>query len=77
MLRLIRQEIFIVYNIYLLINNYLLNKVNNYYIQKIILKIEREKSFQKAKQLLDEHITDLISNSKFKSVNITIDVDPV
>jgi len=52
-------------------------RMQNYYIQKIIIKIERERSFQKAKQLLDDAITDLITKDDFKSVQISIDVDPV
>jgi primosomal protein N' (replication factor Y) len=55
----------------------LISRVQNYYIQNIILKIERERSFQKAKQLLDEQLINLITMDSFKSINISIDVDPV
>ncbi|MBU8893233.1 MAG: primosomal protein N' [Bacteroidales bacterium] len=52
-------------------------RVQNYYIKNIILKVERERSFQKAKQLLDEQITKLITQDNFKTIHISIDVDPV
>ena len=52
-------------------------RVQNYYIQKIILKVERERSFQKAKQLLDEQITNLITQDNFKTIHVSVDVDPV
>ena len=52
-------------------------RVQNNYIQNIILKVERERSFQKAKQLLDEQIVNLMLQDSFKTVRISIDVDPV
>jgi len=55
----------------------IISRVQNYFIQNIILKIERERSFQKAKQLLDEQIINLITTDQYKSINISIDVDPV
>jgi primosomal protein N' (replication factor Y) len=55
----------------------LISRVQNYYIQNIILKVERERSFQKAKYLLDEQLINLITMDSFKSINISIDVDPV
>ncbi|NOQ28236.1 MAG: primosomal protein N' [Bacteroidales bacterium] len=55
----------------------IISRVQNYYIQNIVLKIERERSFQKAKQLLDDQITNLVTMDSFKSINISIDVDPV
>ncbi len=55
----------------------LISRVQNYYIQNIILKIERERSFQKAKHLLDEQLINLVTMDSFKSINISIDVDPV
>ena len=55
----------------------IISRIQTYHIQKVILKIERERSFQKAKQLLDEAIINLVSNDKYKSVQISVDVDPV
>ena len=52
-------------------------RVQNYFIQRLVLKVERERSYQKAKQLLDEQIVNLIVTDQFKSVHITSDVDPV
>jgi primosomal protein N' (replication factor Y) len=54
-----------------------ISRVQNNFIQNVILKIERERSYQKAKQLLDEQITNLVTQDNFKSVHISIDVDPV
>lgn len=55
----------------------IIGRVQNYYIQKVILKVERERSFQKAKQLLDQTVTHLITTDQYKSVQISVDVDPV
>ncbi|MCD4833542.1 MAG: primosomal protein N' [Bacteroidales bacterium] len=52
-------------------------RIQNYYIQNIILKVERERSFQKAKQLLDEQITNLITQANFKTIHVSVNVDPV
>jgi len=54
-----------------------ISRVQNYYIQQIILKIEREQSFQKAKGLLENQIIHLVSLDMYKSVLVSIDVDPV
>ena len=55
----------------------IISRVQNYYIQSIILKVERERSFQKAKLLLNEQITNLVTMDNFKTVHISINVDPV
>jgi len=55
----------------------IISRVQNYFIQRIIIKIEREKSFQKAKQLLEEQIINLITSDRFKSVQVSVNVDPV
>ncbi|MBI9054122.1 MAG: primosomal protein N' [Bacteroidales bacterium] len=55
----------------------IISRVQNNYIQKIILKVERERSFQKAKQLLNEQITNILVLDRFKAIYISIDVDPV
>ncbi len=55
----------------------IVSRVQNYFIQNLIVKVEREKSFQKAKQLLEEKINTLITSDNFKSVQVSVDVDPV
>ncbi|MCK5171704.1 MAG: primosomal protein N', partial [Bacteroidales bacterium] len=55
----------------------IISRVQNYYIQNVILKVERERSYQKAKQLLNEQIINLITIDNFKTVNISVDIDPV
>ena len=55
----------------------IISRVQNLFIQNIILKIERERSFQKAKDLLAEQILNIITSEQFKTVRITVDVDPV
>lgn len=52
-------------------------RVQNNYIQTIIIKVERERSFQKAKQLLDEQIVNLITQAKYKTVYVSVDIDPI
>ena len=52
-------------------------RVQNNYIQNIILKVERERSFQKAKQLLNEQVINLITQDNFKTIYVSVDVDPV
>ena len=51
-------------------------KVHNAYIKQIILKIERDASFERAKKLLQEVLGGLSGNEVFKSVRISVDVDP-
>jgi primosomal protein N' (replication factor Y) len=55
----------------------IISRVQNNYIQSILIKVERERSFQKAKQLLDEQIVNVVTMDDFKTVRFTIDVDPV
>ncbi|PLX12131.1 MAG: primosomal protein N' [Marinilabiliales bacterium] len=55
----------------------IISRVQNNYIQNIILKIERERSFQKAKEYLDEQIINLTTIDQYKSIYISIDVDPI
>ncbi|MEE4196359.1 MAG: primosomal protein N' [Bacteroidales bacterium] len=52
-------------------------RIQNLYIQKILLKIERQRSFQRARSLLDEQLTRLITMENFKTIQVSIDVDPV
>jgi len=55
----------------------IIGRIQNLYIKNILLKIERQGSFQKAKTLLNTEIENLLSQENFKTVQITIDVDPV
>lgn len=52
-------------------------RINNYYHQEILLKIERAASTDAAKQLISEKITELKMNVKYRSVAVMPDVDPV
>jgi primosomal protein N' (replication factor Y) len=51
-------------------------KTHNQFVKQIILKIEREASFERARELLGEVLDRLARNEVFKSVRISIDVDP-
>jgi primosomal protein N' (replication factor Y) len=51
-------------------------KVHNAYIKQIILKIEREASYEKARTLLKEVLDGVAGNEVFRSVRISVDVDP-
>ncbi|GAB4279072.1 MAG: primosomal protein N' [Marinilabiliales bacterium] len=52
-------------------------RIQNKYIKQIILKVERDKSSNKAKVLLKNEIQKLQAIDKFRSVQIVIDVDPM
>ncbi|MDY6800505.1 MAG: primosomal protein N' [Bacteroidota bacterium] len=54
-----------------------ISKIQNMYIKKILIKIERQRSFQKAKKLLNEQIIQLVTMDNHKTIQISIDVDPV
>lgn len=54
----------------------LVNRIRNYYIKSITLKIEKESSPAKVKDFLKEEILKLITNKNFKSIVISVDVDP-
>lgn len=51
-------------------------KTHNYFTKQIIIKIEREASFERARELLKEVLDKLAGNEVFKSIRISIDVDP-
>ncbi len=55
----------------------LVARVKNLYIKNIILKIEKEASVQKAKNILREELNNFKGGENFKSVRISIDVDPM
>jgi len=53
------------------------NRVQNQYIKNILLKIEREKSQVKAKEILTNIISGLKSEMAFRSVRFVVNVDPI
>ncbi|MEA3317110.1 MAG: primosomal protein N' [Bacteroidota bacterium] len=53
------------------------SKVQTYHLKKIMLKIEKEKSGKKAKELLQQEIDKISAYDNFKSLQISIDVDPM
>ncbi|PID95375.1 MAG: hypothetical protein CSA94_01960 [Bacteroidetes bacterium] len=53
----------------------LVSRVKNYYLQEIMLKIERKSSYQKAKQLVKQAIQNFQKTKGFSSVRIGCDVD--
>ncbi len=54
----------------------LVSRVRLYYLQHILLKIEREASFSKAKGLITEMMKELQVTGELKKVKVNIDVDP-
>ncbi len=55
----------------------LVNRIQNWYLKNILLKVEKEKSIQKAKLLLKKQIEKMKATEKYKSLQFVIDVDPV
>ena len=55
----------------------LISKIQNYYIKTMLLKLEKDKSASRAKQIIKEVIINVLSQERFKSVNFVIDVDPM
>jgi len=53
------------------------SRIQNLYIKQIILKIENEASPSKAKEILQHISNQILADSKFKSVRIGLDVDPM
>ncbi|TFG91112.1 MAG: primosomal protein N', partial [Candidatus Atribacteria bacterium] len=51
-------------------------KTHDTFQKQIILKIEREASYERARELLKEVLTTLSGNEVFRSVRISVDVDP-
>ncbi len=54
-----------------------INRIQNYYIINILLKIEKKSSPAKAKWILNQHANHLKSMEQFKSIQINFDVDPM
>ncbi|MCK5137286.1 MAG: primosomal protein N' [Bacteroidales bacterium] len=51
-------------------------KVHNTFIKQIILKIEREASYERARELIKEVLDKISKNEVYRSIRISIDVDP-
>ncbi|MDR1653226.1 MAG: primosomal protein N' [Prevotellaceae bacterium] len=58
-------------------NNPVIARIKNLYIKQILLKIEIAASAEKAKQLVTEQITATLNMQDFRSVSITMDIDPM
>ena len=54
-----------------------INRIQNYYIINILLKIEKKSSPAKAKWILNQHANHLKGMEQFKSIQINFDVDPM
>ncbi|OFX85807.1 MAG: primosomal protein N' [Bacteroidetes bacterium GWF2_33_16] len=54
-----------------------IGRMHNLYIKNILIKVERQSSFNKAKVLLKAEIEKLNTHDNFKMVQITIDIDPI
>ena len=54
----------------------LVSRVKNQFLQQIVLKIEKKASFNRARMLIKEVITETENEEVFKKVRINIDVDP-
>ncbi|MDR2824528.1 MAG: primosomal protein N' [Prevotellaceae bacterium] len=53
------------------------SRIQNLYIKQILLKIEVAASAEKAKKLLAKQIAEIFENKDFKSVLISVDIDPM
>jgi len=51
-------------------------KVQNMFIKHIFLKIEREASYERARVLINRVLDDISSNEVYRTIRISIDVDP-
>ena len=50
--------------------------INDFHLQRILIKMERESSPQKVKSLIQENINKLLSNERWRYVSVSIDIDP-
>jgi primosomal protein N' (replication factor Y) len=51
-------------------------RINDYFLQRIIIKLEREASQQKAKTVIRDCIDKVLTDERWRSVTVAIDVDP-
>ncbi|MCB9360255.1 MAG: primosomal protein N' [Flavobacteriales bacterium] len=54
-----------------------ISRIKNYYHKNVLLKIEREGSIGKTREIITEIKNNFESFSEYKSVRITVDVDPM
>ncbi len=54
-----------------------ISRIQNQYIKHILLKIEIEASYEKAKNILRQVADEVIADSKFKALRVSLDVDPM
>lgn len=54
-----------------------ISRIQNFYIKNILLKLENEISSEQAKNIMQQIINELLSQKEFKSVRISLDVDPM
>ncbi len=55
----------------------LVSRIQTYFLENILLKIEKQASLQKAKNLLSEAVNNLRMLPAYKSLQVVVDVDPV
>ena len=55
----------------------IINKIQDWYLKKILFKLEKEKSIIQSKNIIKGLIDRLLSQDEFKSLQIIIDVDPL
>jgi len=53
------------------------SRIQNMYIKTILLKIETEASAEKAKEILRQVADQVLADSRFKSLWVNLDVDPM
>jgi primosomal protein N' len=51
-------------------------KIENAFIKQIILKIEREASYERAKELLAAMLKRTFQTEVYRSIRVSVDVDP-
>ncbi|MFW6369779.1 MAG: replication restart helicase PriA, partial [Bacteroidota bacterium] len=52
-------------------------RIQQYYLKSIILKVERERSFAKAREMLRATMDQLVIKPEYKAMQFVVDVDPV
>jgi primosomal protein N' (replication factor Y) len=55
----------------------LIGRVQNYHLKHVIIKIEKEKSLNKSKEIIRKITSKVQSSEKFKSLQVHYDVDPM
>jgi hypothetical protein len=53
------------------------SRIQNFFIKNILLKFELSASPEKAKNLIKEIIIQVLADTKFKSLRVSLDVDPM